>query len=84
MHLTLVYVTLFLKRFLPFDCRSLILEDMAKQSLCVCFAVIVISAILVSEAGAFTDPRDGTILPFFLLDFLGVLYGVFFTVKVDR
>ncbi|XP_020424558.1 protein STRUBBELIG-RECEPTOR FAMILY 2 [Prunus persica] len=31
---------------------------MAKQSLCVCFAVIVISAILVSEAGAFTEPRD--------------------------
>ncbi|CAB4286832.1 unnamed protein product [Prunus armeniaca] len=35
---------------------------MAKQSLCVCFAVIVISAILVSEAGAFTDPRDVTAL----------------------
>ncbi|PQQ06870.1 protein STRUBBELIG-RECEPTOR FAMILY 2 [Prunus yedoensis var. nudiflora] len=62
MHLTLVYVTLFLKRFLPFDCRSLILKDMAKQSLCVCFAVILISAILVSEAGAFTDPRDVTAL----------------------
>ncbi|PQM39859.1 protein STRUBBELIG-RECEPTOR FAMILY 2 [Prunus yedoensis var. nudiflora] len=62
MHLTLVYVTLFLKRFLPFDCHSLILKDMAKQSLCVCFAVILISAILVSEAGAFTDPRDVTAL----------------------
>ncbi|KAM1306427.1 hypothetical protein ACFX2H_008814 [Malus domestica] len=34
----------------------------AKRSMCVCFAVVFISSVLVSGAGAFTDPLDVTAL----------------------
>ncbi|KAM1208469.1 hypothetical protein ACFX13_014490 [Malus domestica] len=37
----------------------------AKRSVCVCFAVIFISSVLVSGAGAFTDPLDVTALHYF-------------------